>query len=229
MIFVPIGVDCGIATELRDNKLRMAAYPFDWVVTYNGVSDIIKQKFSSYLPVDANFYDEYDFESRKMRCSRISHTLFMHNIFPDDIEKLNRRIQRFLWLLQNTTEEIIFIRKGHAVHHHTEAKLYNVTLKCDIADAEQLYVYLSQKYPMLKFKILVFLFCDTCFEHDKTYLSKYQNMYIFRKKSSVLLPEIFNFFQSLYVPEITYDTYFVLMCVFLFVLFVICIYKICSY
>lgn len=39
-MIISIGVDCGLAGFLRDNKLHPMSLPFDWVVTYNGFADI---------------------------------------------------------------------------------------------------------------------------------------------------------------------------------------------
>ena len=49
-IIVPIGLDCGIASVLKKYNLRNFSLPFDWTVTYNGVSDIIKDNFRNFLP-----------------------------------------------------------------------------------------------------------------------------------------------------------------------------------
>jgi len=215
MIFIPIGVDCGITKELKENGLRIASYPFDWMVTYNGIFDIIRTRFASYLPVDPKLYDEYDFESRKMRCNRSSNTLFMHNIFPDDFEKLIRRINRFYDVLENETDEVIFIRKGHSPHHHGEAEKYKVNLKNDLIDVEQLCAYLLQKYPKLKFKIVIFLFCDTCFTYDKSYITKYPNIFVYHTKENEWFQEIFmkKFLPQLDKSEdkICYDYYWLLL------------------
>lgn len=87
---------------------------------------------------------------------------FVHNTFPQDCEIMNRRIQRFINLL-NSEEEITFIRKGHAFHHHGECIHNGLQLANDIEDAENLHTVLKTKYPKLKYKIIVVLVCDTCF------------------------------------------------------------------
>jgi hypothetical protein len=40
-IFIPIGSDCYTTFGLKDNNLRFQSLPFDWIVTYNGIYDII--------------------------------------------------------------------------------------------------------------------------------------------------------------------------------------------
>lgn len=104
MIIIPIGIDCHPTFAARDNNMRIFSWPFDWVVTYNGVADHFKEGFNNYLPRDN---------------SQIwNNTYFMHNKFPDDIEVMQNRIQRFKQLLENSTEEIIFFRKSHCLKHH---------------------------------------------------------------------------------------------------------------
>lgn len=93
----------------------------------------------------------------------LSSTYFMHNKFPEDYDKMNRRISRFLELLQKKDKELIFIRRGHAIHHHKESELFKCEIKNEIDDCELLYALLKKKYTHLKFKIILFLECDKCF------------------------------------------------------------------
>jgi len=69
MIYIPIGLDCSAATFLKDKNLRLYSLPFDWTVTYSGVSDIIKDKFRSYIPMN----------NEKHSCN----TYFVHHTFPN--------------------------------------------------------------------------------------------------------------------------------------------------
>jgi hypothetical protein len=155
MIIIPIGVDCGIASFLRDNNLRHSSLPFDWCVTYNGVYDIIENNFNTFLPKDDSTF-----------CN-LSSTSFVHCKFPKDTVKMQRRIQRFMDILNNATDNILFFRKGHAQHNHKEAIDFNCPMKNDIVDCEELDSYLKQRYPKLKFKIITILFCTQCFDIHK--------------------------------------------------------------
>ena len=92
---VSLGVDCGVANFLKENGLRNFSLPFDWVVSYGGVSNILKNNFSNYIPKD------------NLQFNRKDNVKFIHENFPADIEKMNRRINRFLNLL-NDDKEIIF-------------------------------------------------------------------------------------------------------------------------
>ena len=83
----------------------------------------------------------------------------MHNNFPNDIEIMNKKIDRFRNLLETYNEKIIFVRKSHGNHHHIE---YNNVIN-DIDDAINLDLLLVKKYPKLIYEIHVILMCDKCF------------------------------------------------------------------
>ena len=150
-MFVSLGVDCGTANILRHLKIRNCSFPFDWVVTYEGVTNIINNDFNDYLPKNnGNKYEKLNVNSG---------ALFLHNIFPQDIEKINRRIVRFKTLLETSAEKITFVRKSHGSHHHSE---YNNVVN-DIDDAINLDALLRKRYPKLIYEIHVILICDKCF------------------------------------------------------------------
>lgn len=163
-IIISLGIDCGPSGFLKEIGNRSFSLPFDWVVTYGGVYKIIKNSFDSYIPSD--YFFSYDIFN-----DTISGVRYVHHKFPEDCEKLKRRSDRFLDLL-NQDEEIVFIRKGHSLHHHEECKKFNFILEDDISDSEKLSKYLVEKYPNLKFKILVFLRCKKCYKNVNEYFSK---------------------------------------------------------
>ena len=152
---VSLGVDCGVANFLKENGLRNFSLPFDWVVSYGGISNILKNKFSDYIPKD------------NLQFNRKDNVKFIHENFPADIEKMNRRINRFLNLL-NDDKEIIFLRKGHSEHHHNESEVIND----DLLDCEELYDILKENYKNLKFKIILFLVCSKCYNYKEKYDSE---------------------------------------------------------
>jgi len=144
-MFISIGVDCGVTFYLKEKNVRNVALPFDWVVTFKGVTDLIKNNFKKFG----------------------EHTLMPHHVFPRDLEKYIRRMKRFNELLRSENDELVFLRKGHAEYHHTESSC----IVCDIEDSKNLETHLSEKYPYLKYKIKTFLLCSKCYDLDKHYES----------------------------------------------------------
>lgn len=165
-MYISLGVDCGTANILKQLGLRSCSLPFDWVVTYEGITNIINSDFTNYIPRNEN--DKYE------KLNRLSGTLFLHNHFPCDIEKMNERIDRFKNLLEMGNEKIIFVRKSHGSHHHKE---YNNIVN-DIDDAIKLDLLLLKKYPSLRYEIHVILICDKCFTNTNTNDSTSNNVTI---------------------------------------------------
>lgn len=159
-MFISIGIDCGNADQLRSRGLREQSLPFDWVVSYRGISDIIKNDFIDYLP--QSLTQGYPFTNK------YNVRFIQHGDGPClDREKMIRRIERFRTILDTYTNKITFIRKGHAGHHHGESD----GVKCDLQEAEDLYRVLIEKYPSLQFEIMVVLVCAKCFDPSKEYKS----------------------------------------------------------
>ena len=150
-MFISLGADCGTANTLNKLKLRTCSLPFDWVVTYEGITTIIDNDFINYLP--KNYDNKYE------KLNKNSGTLFLHNTFPHDIETMNKRIARFKELLETSKEKIIFVRRSHGIHHHNE---YD-NVKDDIIDIKNLDILLSTKYPNLIYEIHLILICNKCY------------------------------------------------------------------
>ena len=152
MIIIPIGIDCGVATFLKEYNLRTMSLPFDWIITYKGVSNIIKNKFLNFLP-------PLQSSTEGIR--------FVHDEFPENTEKYKRRINRFHNLLSSPPSHITFFRKGHLIHNHGESDIVN-----EVDDIIKLDEYLSSEYPNFDYKIILTLSCHQCntptdtFEHS---------------------------------------------------------------
>ena len=170
-MIIPIGVDCGMAFFCKKYKLRQLSMPFDWTVAYNGVSTCIEDEFKLFIEPLTNRINTYDVY--------FHHDFTNEELLNKDKEKYNRRCQRLSNILQTSRDDIIFCRKGHACHHHSEhnGKYSNIT--SDIADAEQLDIILSNKYPQLQFKIIVILVCGTCFNSTDIYTSNSNRIKIY--------------------------------------------------
>ena len=50
MIIISLGIDCGIASYLKEKNIRNISLPFYWSVPYNGVSKIFENDFKDLLP-----------------------------------------------------------------------------------------------------------------------------------------------------------------------------------
>jgi len=168
-MYIPIGVDCGVATALRKYGVRSRAFPFDWTVTYNGVSTCAADNFRRFLPTASDRINDYD-------------VFFMHDFLDaacvSDKEKYLRRISRFQEVLASTDEEVVFIRRGHGNHHHLEHEGRYMDIKSDIVDARDLAAVLRERYMRLKFRIVVILVCGRCFSALQEYKSGLANVEI---------------------------------------------------
>ena len=170
-MIIPIGVDCGMAEFLKKYNLRKISFPFDWNVTYNGVSKCLEDDFKHFTePLNNrinnyNIYFHHDFED--------------NNLLNQDKEKYTRRCQRIINILETSNEEIIFCRKGHACRHHSEHNGKYSNILNDIDDVEKLDILLQNKYPQLKYKIIVILVCGNCFNSNETYKSNSERIEIY--------------------------------------------------
>jgi hypothetical protein len=160
-MIISLGINCDIATILKNNNLRTMSFPFDWIVTYNGVSHIIENRFEYFLTSDCE--SKYNIESP-------------HFDIEESKEVFTRRIKRFLNILSNSSEKIIFVRTGHEMHHCGKNK-------CDYKDAEDLDIVLKKNYPHLEYEIITILACGNCYEPNKEYKSESQNIKFFNISS----------------------------------------------
>ena len=153
-----------MAEFVKKYNLRNMAFPFDWNITYNGVSKCIDDNFNFFIEPLTNKINKYDIY--------LLHEFEDNNLINQDKEKYIRRCQRLINILETSNEEIIFCRKGHGCHHHYEHNEKYSNIISDIDDAENLDIILSNKYPQLKYKIIVILMCSKCFNSIETYKSK---------------------------------------------------------
>jgi hypothetical protein len=168
MIFVPIGIDCDVANFLNKYNLRKASLPFDWNVSYNGVSKCIDSDFKNFTePLSVNRINDDDVY--------FHHDFLNEAMIPVDSDKYSRRCERLLDILKENNcddgsggsgEQILFIRKGHLCYHHEEQNGKYANITDDYEDAKRLNGVLRSKYPHLKYKIILLQGCTKCFKKD---------------------------------------------------------------
>jgi hypothetical protein len=171
-MIIPIGVDCGMAEFLKKYNLRTLSLPFDWTVTYNGVSNCIDNNFT-------NFIESLDTRRINMYDIYFHHDFNNITTYNEDSQKYIRRCNRLMNILETSNENIVFCRKGHACHHHYEHNDKYCDITNDIVDAEKLNTILSNKYPLLKYKIVVILVCGKCFNSNEIYKSTSNNIEVY--------------------------------------------------
>lgn len=171
-MIISLGTDCIVSMFCDKYKLRKMSLPFDWCVSYNGVSKCFEDDFKHFIDtIDENRINKYD--------------VYFHHDYKDkttseqDNEKYIRRCNRLQEILKNTNEEIIFVRSGHSCHHHNEHDGRYQTIVSDIEDMEKFDTIIATKYPKLKYKIVIFLSCDKCFQPNIKYESKKSNIEIY--------------------------------------------------
>jgi hypothetical protein len=159
---VSIGIDCDVANFLNKYNLRKASLPFDWNVSYNGVSKCIDSDFNNFTePLSVNRINRDDVY--------FHHDFLSEAMIPADSDKYSRRCQRLLNMFeecQATDKQIIFIRKGHMCYHHEEQNGKYADITDDYEDAKRLNGVLRSKYPLLKYKIILLQGCTKCFKKD---------------------------------------------------------------
>ena len=188
-MIVPIGVDCGMADFIKKYNLRNISFPFDWNVSYNGVSKCINDNFKFFIEPLNNRINQYDIY--------FHHDFENKQLLDQDKSKYIRRYQRLINILNTSNEEIIFCRKGHGYHHHYEHNGKYSNIINDIDDANKLDIILQNKYPQLKYKIIVILVCGKCFNLNETYKSKSDKIEIYNIATSEITQEFHTIFENL--------------------------------
>ena len=151
--YIPIGIDCDIAFMCKEFNMRKTAYPFDHIVTYDGITKILENNFNNFIPkINENNINNHVFDKNY-------NTKFIHDNFllQEDKDKYKRRIDRFLKIL-NTNKKIVFIKKGHSIHHHNE--LDNIVNEYE--EVKKLNEYLKTNYKNLDYEIVIILLCKKC-------------------------------------------------------------------
>lgn len=201
-----------IIKQIKNNKTNFQpTFPFDWIVTYKGVSDIIKKGKNGF---DNLFENKSLIIIEKIDNNNTNITDIKYGIsFLHDGKNLSlikdkyiRRLERLISLIEYYNEnnkQIVFFRKSHKLKHHHEVDTLNskikekidktdkIIIKNDIDDSIELEKYLSSKYPKLNYFIVIFLICEKCFNKNNRQLI--ENKINISKSSKIIIHYTNNF------------------------------------
>lgn len=135
--FVPLGVDCGAATTLKELNLRQHALPFDWVVTWR----------------PGNLVKHNDTHAYFSTCKFVHHDITQTNVR----QTLQKRWQRLQNMIHRNSDKLVFVHKGHAQHHHREEGFAG---NIDASDMYGLADWLDRHHP--NYQIWSWHCCDLC-------------------------------------------------------------------
>src|SRR6185295_11754218 len=168
-IFVSLGANCETATQLLNNGLRCAAYPFDWLLTLDHPLFIrcLEQDFKYFM--DENYLTQfispnkpsyvlnkyYSFEFRHDWLDASVRPVSFPLLYPKIREKYQRRIHRF-FDLDGQPNKVYFVRC--ALDPDLSGIFPTHTPHCTkivASQAEELKNVLSKKFPNLDFQLII--------------------------------------------------------------------------
>tara|TARA_B110000858_G_scaffold48774_2_gene56225 strand:- start:553 stop:1179 length:627 start_codon:yes stop_codon:yes gene_type:complete len=197
--YIPIGIDCDVAFMCKEFKLRNFAYPFDHIVTYNGITDILKNNFDNFIPeIHENTINNHILNKKY-------NTKFIHDNFllDQEKEKYKRRINRFLETLDNYNKlpnnKIIFIKKGHSIHHHNETD----NIINEYNEIKDFNYFLKNNYKNLNYEIKIILLCKQCNKNIKD--ENIENIKLYKYND---IPTVENQFQNTLITKAYFKNLF---------------------
>jgi len=163
-LFVSLGSNCGVAGILRASDLRNAAFPFDWMVTYDG------EKFIELLDNDFAFFLDPKYlhvepSDPGYLIQTYYHMEFLHEgdfrgqAYISSLEKLQskceRRIERFRQL-KNYSGKVTFIRSSY-IDSLIDPHIYVSNENIELTDDYSIRLYESLKifFPKLNFTLII--------------------------------------------------------------------------
>jgi hypothetical protein len=159
-LFVSLGSYCTTAHTHRECGIRKAAFPFDWIVSFDGekLIDLLEEDFLHFLNTDVlktlghtllndyyhlEFLNEGDWEDAA------------HDIKEFSL-KCQRRIDRFRQLA-NYQGKVFFVRTAHPYSASDPARVWkfkeNIEITCEYA--EKLHTTLKKCFPKLDFELII--------------------------------------------------------------------------
>lgn len=213
-LIISLGIDCGPQITIKNKaKISQPSFPFDWCITYKGVSEIISKGYRNLLenPIPSNtgsyidvtngikFKHDGTIIENKQGNTEYKQDDNKETTLEEVKDKYMRRLQRLYTYLEayNTStnnQQIIFVRKSHDELHHEEAREYDIEIENDIVDAIKLEKFLNDNYPRLNYLIVVFLICTDCFHNQRTkvnsILENSKNIKIHYIKKNIINPRM---------------------------------------
>jgi hypothetical protein len=113
-----LGFNCHAAQFLKDNKLKMASYPFDWIMSdLSGVKHSIEDNFSDYL--NKELYIDFNRSDRCGHKTLCSNMFVHHNPLSNekDYQYFTRCVGRFQDLLKNKECKLFIISIINGEHN----------------------------------------------------------------------------------------------------------------
>ncbi len=163
-LFVSLGSYCDPAHVLRLCNLRKAAFPFDWIISFDGegLIEMLNDDFREFLK------DEYliPYGPAGHLLNTYYHSEFLHegafngDAFQQNLEKLKikyqRRIERFREL-NEYQGKVFFIRAAYMYSATDPNRYYKFRENLDITEGYslRLYMALHQRFPNLDFTLVI--------------------------------------------------------------------------
>jgi hypothetical protein len=125
-IYIPLGIRCSSATALQYSGLRTYSFPFDWCqMKIDTMCEIIN------LPDDeivvSNFVENIVNKICPItKMNAITGDWFPHDDFPNDISRYTRRILRMNNLINNSTDQLVFITTFGVLNDENIAKFQTI-------------------------------------------------------------------------------------------------------
>ncbi len=167
-LFVSLGSVCEPAHMLNFCELRKSAFPFDWIVSFDGEAliEMLENGFENF------FNDEYyvPYGPAGHLLNTRYHLEFLHEgnfnqQYEENLEKLKqkyqRRINRFK-LLGNYQGKVYFIRSAYVYSMTDPHRFYKFEDNLEISEEYSLRLYQTLKlvFPELDFDLLIINTCE---------------------------------------------------------------------
>ena len=176
---IPLGCNCHPAYMLKQLHIRTRSFPFDWLSVHprKGLSYVCKN-------IEANFsFFLSDLQKNKeghVYSGKYPYALFYHekNLIdnPDDRDKLNRRVKRFLEFLNCRTACFLYMTTSRVLSDQTSVEaVYDSIVRFTrlMKDRDKLYIYISHEETPDANAMFVDSLMQKVQHLDRVYITKY--------------------------------------------------------